>query len=204
MKTKNIIFDWSGTLCDNLSPYLWVLEKMFNELGREMISLEEMQREYNVPYMLFYNKYFPKLTQEKQRELYHKYVIQAPKADLFSGVKETLELLREKDIKLFVLSHDLYCMLNEEAKREGVHHLFEEFFGETIDKHIDMPKIFKKHKLKKGETLYIGDTVGDVAAAKHNKVRSGGISWGYQNRKVLADSNPDILLDQIEDIFKYI
>ena len=67
MAIKNIIFDWSGTISDDFTPVYQASTLVFKKLGREPISIEEFKREFALPYMLFWNKYFPKLKEEEER-----------------------------------------------------------------------------------------------------------------------------------------
>ena len=53
---KNIIFDWSGVVKDAVEDHVWVVNKMFKNLGGKEISLEEMRQNWEQPYMKFWNK----------------------------------------------------------------------------------------------------------------------------------------------------
>ena len=48
---KNIIFDWSGVINDSVENLLIVVNRMFAELGLKPISLPELKREWEQPYM---------------------------------------------------------------------------------------------------------------------------------------------------------
>ena len=55
---KNIIFDWSGVIKDAVEDHVWVVNRMFKNLGAKKITLEEMRQSWEQPYMKFWNKYY--------------------------------------------------------------------------------------------------------------------------------------------------
>jgi len=62
---KNIIFDYSGTLRDDLDWTFAITMRVFEKLGRKPISLEEYRNQMCLPYMNFYVKYFPNVGQKR-------------------------------------------------------------------------------------------------------------------------------------------
>lgn len=57
--------------------------------------------------------------------------------------------------------------------------------------------LVEEFDLNPEETFYVGDTPRDVQAGKTAKVKTIGISWGFQHKNVLAKSKPDFLIDNI-------
>ncbi|MFA6252850.1 MAG: HAD family hydrolase [Patescibacteria group bacterium] len=195
---KAFIFDWSGTLSDNSHLFLEVCRRMFIELGKEPISEDEMRRNFTLPYMKFWNKYFPDLSKEKQDELNRKYMQLVGKPELYSNVKEVIEILHQRGFKLFILSSD--HVLLPEVQRLGLSGLMTEVIGAIHDKKDVIVSLLEKYQLDKDQTFYVGDTSGDVEAGKHAMVKTIGISWGFQHKDILAASNPDYLVDDIIEI----
>jgi phosphoglycolate phosphatase len=50
------------------------------------------------------------------------------------------------------------------------------------------------------ETFMTGDAISDIRAGKEAGVRTVAVSWGFQNRDLLADENPDFLIDAPDDL----
>jgi len=46
----------------------------------------------------------------------------------------------------------------------------------------------------------IGDAVSDIRAAREAGIISVAIGWGHQSKEKLITENPDILVDQPEDL----
>jgi hypothetical protein len=63
---KAVIFDWSGTLSNNFDSYVKIIAGMWRDLGKEPISRSDIRKHFTIPYMRFYNRYFPDLTMKQQ------------------------------------------------------------------------------------------------------------------------------------------
>lgn len=69
---KNIIFDWSGTLSNDILLVYEAVMIVFGRFGKKRISFDEFRREFELPYMEFYKKYKIRVSKEEIDELYHK------------------------------------------------------------------------------------------------------------------------------------
>ena len=198
---KNIIFDWSGTLSDNTDYAVQVIDHLFKRLGRkEGISKEEVRNNFSLPYMTFYNKYFPNLTKEEQNGLYKEEISKTPVPDVFPGVKETIGYLDYRKIKMCILSTDNYTTLNPEVKKSGLEECFIEVKGEVYDKGPVLVDMIKEHNFDPRFTLYVGDTDGDVNFGKYAKVQTAGMTWGLQNEHLIEESNPDYIFNNLIEL----
>ena len=97
---KAFIFDWSGTLSDNFHLFCKVCALIFTELGKEPIGPDEIKLKFTLPYMKFYNKYFPDLTKEKQDALFEKYIHTVGEPEIYKNVKETIDYLNKSGFEL--------------------------------------------------------------------------------------------------------
>ena len=90
---KNIIFDWSGVVKDAFKGHLWIVNKMFEKFGVKEMSHEELQKKWEQPYMLFYNKYIPDLTKEDQDKLWHDLILDkdCPKSQEYPGMTDLIK-----------------------------------------------------------------------------------------------------------------
>ena len=93
----------------------------------------------------------------------------------FKEVKETLKILKEKKLKLAILSNGTPSLLNELVKSNNLENLFDDIFSiEKVGvykpnyKVYDMP--IKKYKIKKNEVAFLSANTWDV---------SGGGNYGY-------------------------
>lgn len=204
----NFIFDWAGTLSDTFPYFIKVCELMFEEFNKEFnvnkkVDVHEMKKHLTVPYMKFWNHYYPSLTKEHQDKLYKNLVEKISRENPpgeIKGAREILDYLKNKGNKLFVVSSDLKKTLIPDIKNKGFDSYFLEVCAKVHEKDYMIGKLVKKYHMKKSETYYVGDTSGDVLAAKKAGIPSIGFSGGFQHRDLLKESNPDYLIDKLLEI----
>ena len=67
-----------------------------------------------------------------------------------------------------------------------------------------LSELVKKFKIKASEMAYIGDHPKDVIEAKKAGVVSIAVPTGFHSKKELKSENPDILVDDLNDLVKII
>ena len=173
---------------------------MFQTLGKEPISSEEIRLHFTLPYMRFWNLYFPNLSKEEQCTLYEKYIHQVDEAEIYSGVGGIIRLLNAKGWKVFVLSSDPISKLIPETEKSWLASMFTKVVGDIHEKWESILSLIHEFDLDTAMTFYVGDTSGDVEAGKFAKVKTIGISRWFQHKSMLSTSFPDFLIDDIVEI----
>ncbi len=197
---KNVIFDWSGTLNNDVDSYVDIVNEVFRMMKYDKVmTKEEIRREFTIPYMIFWNKYFPDLTKEDQDDMFRK-VIHLKRCELYPGVKEFLFELKEKGIKIFVVSSDLKRTLIPEATKDGVKDIFVEIFAHVYLKGPKIKEVVENYNLNPEETLYVGDTSGDIDAGKEAGVKTMAVNWGIQCEEKLKEAEPDYFFERVMDV----
>ena len=200
MVNKACIFDWSGTLSDNFHLFCKVCDLFFVELGKEPISVDEIKKNFTLPYMKFWNRYFPDLTREKQCRLYETYIHQVGEPTLYNNVDEIIYFLHAKGYLLYILSSDPMSKLIPEVQKTSFASCITKIVGDVHEKDKIITSLIDDFELDRQRTYYIDDTSGDVEAGKLAGVNTIGISWGFQHKHVLAGAKPDVLIDDIREI----
>ena len=146
---KNIIFDWSGVIRDTAEHHLWVVNKMFNDVGVREISMQELKENWEQPYMGFYNKYVPQWTLEQEQKAFREVIARkdCPKAYPYKDTVELVKKLKERGIPMVVLSGDDPTTIFPEIKQFGLEDVFKEVIADTHD------KAEKIHDLIKGNNF---------------------------------------------------
>ena len=62
----------------------------------------------------------------------------------------------------------------------------------------------KVHSLSKREVIYIGDERRDIKASHKADIPIIAVTWGYNNKKMLAENNPDYLVSQPKEIISIV
>ena len=86
---RNIIFDWSGTLVDDL-PAVWeATNYVLAQAARPEMSLEQFRAEFCLPFTIFYERHTPNVPFQQLENWFH---------SRFRQVQDFLEPFTEKSI----------------------------------------------------------------------------------------------------------
>ncbi len=68
---RNIIFDWSGTLVDDL-PAVWkATNYVLRQADRAEMTLEQFRAEFSLPFTNFYDRHTPHVPLERLETWFH-------------------------------------------------------------------------------------------------------------------------------------
>ena len=72
-KIRNIIFDWSGTLVDDL-PAVWrTTNHILSRAGKKEMSLDQFREKFILPFSEFYKAYVPEKKLSELESWWHDY-----------------------------------------------------------------------------------------------------------------------------------
>jgi phosphoglycolate phosphatase-like HAD superfamily hydrolase len=200
---KNIIFDWSGVINDNLMTVYNAAMIIFEKYGAGRISLEELKTEWEQPYMLFYNKYLPGLSREQEVAAYspaYKTSARQFPPRLYPHIDDTLHKFKKAGIKMVVISSDPVKNLKSDIREFKLQGIFSDVYGEVHDKTNVVQGVIDKHRFKGEETIFIGDTTHEIEAGKSAGTKTAGVTWGFQNENKIKSANPDYIISNLKDL----
>ena len=205
---KNIIFDWSGVISDDLSAVHKTVQAIFNKFGVEEISLEEFKREWEQPYMLFYSKYgISRLPGEEEmilyRSLYKSIAPKYPPRPHFH-IKDTLQRFKKAGVNMIVVSSTTEETILSNIAEFDLQGLFNEINGGIYDKAEIIQEVIKKNQFNPKETVFIGDTTHEIETGKSVDIMTVAVTWGYQNEDKLKSANPDFILHNLKELEAFI
>ena len=193
---KAIIFDAYGTLFDVNSA----AEKCKDKIGDKWEPFANFWRTTQLEYtwlrsLMGRHKDFWQITEDSldksmkafkidfsmRDELLNLYKVLSP----FKEVQETLKTLKEKKLKLAILSNGTPSLLNELVKSNNLENLFDDIFSiEEVGVYKPNSKVYdipvKKYKIKKDEIAFLSANTWDV---------SGGGNFGFQAIWVNRNNN---------------
>lgn len=173
---------------------------MHDEFKKERIPADTVRKTITLPYMKFWNTHFPDLTKERQDRLYEHFIHQVDEPGLYPNSADVIRKLHKLGHKLFIVSSDPPTKLIPQIEKNNLQDYFIDVIGNVHEKEFAIKSLIKKHNLDPKNTLYIGDTSGDIEAAKLAGVISVGITWGFQDSEILKASKPDHIIDDIEEV----
>ncbi len=174
MKYKNIVWDWNGTLLDDLQTGVDTLAEMLSRRNIKPLSVEEYKKLFGFPVIDFYAKVGFDLQAESMHDLsvdfVETYDKNAKELQLNEGVENVLVSLKESGRQQYILSALREDLLQQMTADFHISSYFEQICGSDniyAAGKIDRGKrMVNTYKLCPAETLMVGDTLHDAEVAK--------------------------------------
>jgi phosphoglycolate phosphatase-like HAD superfamily hydrolase/ADP-ribose pyrophosphatase YjhB (NUDIX family) len=197
----NIIFDWSGTLVDDL-PAVWEASNhVLARAGRPEMSLAEFRAEFCLPFTIFYERFTPHVPVSQLEAWFHDRFRQVQSSVCaLPHAREFLEFCRHHRLRTFLLSTvaDEHFAVQERATGFGAF-LDRPYVG-VWDKRRKIHEILVENKLRAGETLFVGDMEHDIETARHGGIHSCAVLTGYNTLDQLRRARPDLLVEHLGEL----
>lgn len=202
---RNVIFDWSGTLVDDL-PAVWhASNHAFEMAGAEPMTLEFFRKEFRLPFRGFYDQYLPNVPLPTLETWFHERFKQVQDSVVaLPFAREFLEFCRARGLRTFLLSavHPAHFEVQAGATGFGAY-LDRPYLG-VHDKQALIHQILRENNLKPEETVFIGDMQHDIETARHGGVHSVAVLTGYNSLEQLRASAPDLIVEHLAELQRHL
>ena len=205
---KAILFDLDGTILDTRDVILNSMQNAYIQvLGRETLPTDkELLSLVGIPLKVQMGM----LSADKGDELYDAYLehnkkVQDSMMKGFDGTAETLALLRERGLRLGIVTSKRH-----EAAQHGLEHMgladyFELLLGadDTVDHKPEPGPLLDAARLlglDVKECAYVGDSPYDMRSARSAGMFAIGAVWGMFTREVLLEAGAEVLLSHISEL----
>jgi phosphoglycolate phosphatase len=198
---RNIIFDWSGTLVDDLPAVLKASNYVLTQAGKPAMTLETFREEFQLPFTRFYDRHTPDVPMAQLEEWFHAEfrVAQSSVVEL-PHAREFLEFCRAKKFRTFLLSTVHGDHFKVQCRENGFDAYLERPYTDVWDKRKKIHEILAENNLKPEETLFIGDMEHDIATARHGGVHSCAVLTGYNTLEQLRAAKPDVIVEHLAEL----
>ena len=207
----HIIWDWNGTLLDDLNLCLEIINNLLSKNHLPAISRDNYLAIFGFPVQDYYRNIgfdFEKESFEVvSTEFISAYEKGRPNCLLMSGAQETLEWFLSSGYTQSILSASKQAYLNKAVLDYGIKDYFMSING--LDNHhaagkFDLAKEFMiDQNLASNTILLIGDTLHDAEIAASLGVDCWLIPNGHQDRQRLESAGVPIL-DSLSDLSTFI
>ncbi len=195
---RNIIFDWSGTLANDLPPVLDATNRLLEFHGKSALSEREFRESFRLPFRGFYDEILPDVPLDELEVLFGRYFQQSDEpVRMLPHAREFLEFCKARGIRLFILSSARPEFLQTQADALGVLHFFEAIHAGVADKRHALPGILEAHGLLPSETAFIGDMEHDVETALACGVHAIAVLTGYDPGPKLMRAEPEVVVEHL-------
>jgi HAD superfamily hydrolase (TIGR01509 family) len=203
---KLIIFDWDGTLVNSNEQCFEACKVVFDECKIPLDKTTFLEFDSN-PQKNILKDY----GLEKYRPLYNEIFFglckQTP-IPLNNHAKEVILQLRKEGKKVAIATNGPADFVQDMIKSLEYDTLFDCIVG--IDKDIKLKpapdmlyRVIDNLSMKKTEAVYIGDAPRDIECAKNAGVVSIAFTGGSFGYSILKESDPDYIINDIEEIINY-
>lgn len=195
---RNLIFDWSGTLCDDLALTLEATNYVLAQYNRPALTREQFRAEFQLPYPDYYARKTPEAALEDLENYYRKaFDASALEVTIIPHAREFVNFCKSRGIRCFVLTSMDPKAFEHQAKFLGMYDYFEHIHSGIHNKEHYIPKLMQQHGLNPNETAFIGDMQHDIRAAHCVGIAGIGVLTGYNNAAQLAESEPDFTVPDL-------
>lgn len=198
---RNIIFDWSGTLVDDL-PAVWkATNYVLTQAERSEMTLDQFRAEFCLPFTLFYDRHVPHIPLPQLEDWFHSHFrqVQSSVCEL-PHAREFLQFCRARALRTFLLSTVHRDHFAVQAAVTGFDKYLDKPYVNIWDKRKKIAEILAENGLKADETLFIGDMQHDIETAKHGGVHSCAVLTGYNTLNQLRAAEPDLIVEHLREL----
>ncbi len=204
-----IIWDWNGTLLDDVSACIGAMNVMLKKRDLALLDTEHYRNVFTFPVIDYYRTIGFDFDREPFSVLAEEYIAlyqaTAHNAPLRPGAEETLRRLAASGCRQIVLSATETGSLERQVTIRGVHDYFEELLGaDNIHAHgkIDIGReyIRIRPELDLTAAVLIGDTFHDYEVSRALGCRCILLKNGHQNLKRFPFSAATLVVDKLDGL----
>lgn len=200
---KTVIFDFDGTLADTEQWSLDIYNELAVKYNYKSYTLSEFEEMKKLPLSKIismidipYTKIFLLLKEGQKILKKHINDVHAFNDDL----KNVLIKIKELTGTIGIVSSNTKKNIKRFCKNKDIENMNFIFSSPLFAKEIKIFRIINKYNLKPDEVLYVGDELRDVESSKKAGIKIAAATWGYNDRSLLQQSNPDFLIDDITEL----
>lgn len=210
MALEAVIFDWDGVLFDsaraNYEAYLAVLEK----LGLSKITFSRFRGLWEADYRKFEAK--TGITRDKRhisdKVWMDSYTKLMGGVNIFPGAENFLSKVK-KDFKIGLVTVGSQGRITKEIGRFKLGKVFDSIVtAEDTKKFKPDPEglliCASKLGVKPAGCVYVGDSKGDVLAARNAGMLPVAVAWGYHDISVLEEAEPEYVAKNFDELYNAI
>jgi len=193
-----IIFDFDGTIADSLEALITASNRLAREFNYDEVSYEQVRQLQRLSSRAIIQKSnisvfkVPFLMKRLREELGQEIKQIKP----ISGIEQALAQLKAAGYSLGIVTSN--STENVDIFLEH-HHLtgmfeFTHSAATLFGKHRALKRLIKARQLNSEAVIYVGDETRDIESAKRIPIQIVAVSWGYNDRAILQQHQPDALV----------
>lgn len=195
---RNLLFDWSGTLCDDMALTIEATNYVLAQYGKPALDRKAFRAEFQLPYPDYYAWKTPGAKLE-ELENHYRYAFAHSRTQV-TPIPHAMAFMRfckDRGIRCFTLTSMDSKAFAEQAKQLNFYDFFECIHSGIHNKEHYISTLMSRHGLKPEETAFIGDMQHDMRAAHCAGITAIGVLTGYNNAEQLAEAEPTLTVPNL-------
>jgi len=210
---KFVVWDWNGTLQDDLPVSIVGTNILLDKLGKPRIDAETYRTCFDVPIDRFYRNlgfseqeiaFSLNEAQDTYFDTYEKLIVDV---DFRPGGRSVLDFVLKAGAFNLILSNHLTDVIEKDLQRLGKRDAFQHILA-WPDRRAQFrtPKgsllaaFMDNNGLRPDNGIIVGDTPEEVKVAREFGLVSVALSGGYSSVAALQDMNPDYLVASLDEV----
>ena len=214
MKFENIIFDLDGTLIDSFPGIQFSAQEAVQSVLPGW-KLPELRSMIGPPIRQIFQRAFPDLAAQTLQALESQFRRSYDregyrKGEIYEGVRETLDILNQKGITLFLVTNKPIAATQQILSLAAILVYFRGVLSPDIfqppfgNKGEMAAYLLRTFRLNPEHTLLVGDSVDDREAARDCGFWFGAVTYGYGKVHLHPPASRDLVLSGFADLLPMI
>lgn len=214
---KTCIFDLDGTLTDTLESLTYSVQETLKEMELEPITKEQCRAFVGNGARVLIEKALDAGGDKQAARIEEGMKVYGRIFDEnctyhvtpYEGIRELLKKLKERGVKLAVLSNKPHRQTLKVVNDIFGEDIFDCAWGqqEGIKRKPDpeaVYKILEKLESSKEDCLYIGDSEVDVKTGKNAGVKAISVAWGFRTEEELKAAGAEVIIREPLELLQFV
>lgn len=212
--TDTVIFDLDGTLLDTLDDLTNATNYVLNTYGYLSRTRDEVKSFVGNGLFMLIARAIPEIISKEDMNkaflLLRDYYTKNCKIETkpFEGITDMLLRLKKEGYKLAVVSNK-----NNSAVKELCDYYFNGLINTAVGERDSVRRkpypdsineVLKVLNSDREKSVYVGDSEVDKYTADNANMKCILVDWGFRTKQMLIQYNPEIIIDEPNEIFKYL
>ncbi|MDO8561055.1 MAG: HAD family hydrolase [bacterium] len=205
MKTKVVVFDWDGVLCNSAEIYVQHFNTVLAHYGKEPVTLWEFRESAKTTNKEFFLQYAIKNTEEATRR-FIALTRKEPRPNLFPDVHDTLRWLSHRGIETRVVSGHPKKDIERVLKLYGLDGMITNVKGgvSVPDKIQSLADVIIEKGITADELVFVDDMDEILKLAREIGCYVVGSARGFCSYTRLANAEPDKIMHNLKGLEGFI
>lgn len=198
---KIALFDWNGTLLDDIPVWYASVKEIFRVFGKEPPSLAQFFRELEGDYLAIYRSRGIEASRDELNAIYEPfYAAHVSEAMTFPQVRGTLQRLVDRGVKLGLITAQQAPLVSPLLEKLGLGGFFLYRAYHVLDKQAAINQVLNDQGIGPEECCFVGDAPSDIRHSNKAGVVTVAYLAGYIPEDLVLQSGPTLQIRNFNEL----